>query len=84
MAAVYRRSREAGSGQDLAHLGPLHTAGMVLRAPGTELPHEADPALKAARDEVDAHFVRWLGAAEIALRPEPIPPSLAQQASSST
>ncbi|WP_435059252.1 M14 family zinc carboxypeptidase [Streptomyces sp. bgisy060] len=73
MAAVYRRSPEAGSGQDLAHLGPLRTAGMVLRALDTELAHAADPALKAARDEVDAHFVRWLAAAETALRPEPIP-----------
>ncbi|MEV6421664.1 hypothetical protein [Streptomyces sp. NPDC051662] len=72
-AAAYRRNPQAGAGQDLAHLGPLRTAGMVLRALDTELAHGADTSRASARDQVEAHFVRWLGAAEQALRPAPIP-----------
>ncbi|MBT2527466.1 hypothetical protein J7E91_19055 [Streptomyces sp. ISL-99] len=73
MAAAYRRNPEGGSGQDLAHLGPLRTTGMLLRALDAELARGAAPALKDARDEIEGHFVRWLAAAETALRPEPIP-----------
>ncbi|MFJ9574520.1 M14 family zinc carboxypeptidase [Streptomyces bacillaris] len=72
MAGAYRRNPQAGAGQDLAHLGPLRTAGMVLRALDVELTRSADPAQAAARAAVEAHFVRWLNAAEQALRPEPI------------
>ncbi|MFD4950469.1 hypothetical protein [Streptomyces sp. NPDC058451] len=46
---------------------------MLLRTLGAELARGADPALKTARDEINAHFVRWLAAAEGALRPEPVP-----------
>ncbi|MFE9250932.1 M14 family zinc carboxypeptidase [Streptomyces sp. NPDC007088] len=73
MAAAYRRNPHAGAGQDLAHLGPLRTAGMLLRACDAELARGADPVLKTARDELDSHFTRWLAAAERALKPEPVP-----------
>ncbi|MCX4682048.1 hypothetical protein OG413_43485 [Streptomyces sp. NBC_01433] len=73
MAAAYRRNPQAGAGQDLAHLGPLRTAGMVLRALDAELALGADAARTSARAGVEAHFARWLVTAEQALRPEPIP-----------
>lgn len=73
VAAAYRRNPQAGAGQDLAHLGPLRTAGMVLRALDAELAHGSDAARASTRDEVEGHFVWWLAAAEQALRPEPIP-----------
>lgn len=73
MADSYRANPQAGAGQDLAYLSPLRTAGLLLRALDAELAGDADPTLKNVRDAVDGHFVRWLAAAEAALRPEPIP-----------
>ncbi|MEK8146301.1 hypothetical protein NKH18_48785 [Streptomyces sp. M10(2022)] len=75
MAAAYRRNREDGSGQDLDHLGPLRTTGMLLRALAAELACGADPAAKAAREEIEGHFVCWLAATENALRPNQSPRS---------
>jgi len=65
---------EQGADQDLNLLVPLRAGGMLLRHIDALLAHVPDhPGFKIERGLLEREFSSWLGEAEAALQPEPIP-----------